>query len=257
MVSFGAEAVADDGAHEDRTVPAPVSAGAVRHGTGPGSALRTLASRSRMVLLHHLQRSDRPLPVDALARITGLHVNTTREHLDRLVATGFVAAEPEPRQERGRPRLLYRAVDRPVAASLEPWAREYLERLAQERYPDDAVEAEPAVEQLVALEVHLEDLGFDPDVASERLQVHLRSCPVAELAREQPEITCGVHLRLTRDVLDAVDGPLRAERLEPFVGPEHCVLHLDDARREETANPRDGRSARSEEGRPARRREAR
>lgn len=218
MVSSGADA--DAGRKGRAARPAP-----------PGDSLRTLASRSRMILLHHLQHSDRPLPVDHLARVTGLHVNTTREHLDRLVDAGFVAADPEPRQERGRPRLLYRAVDRPAAASLDPWAREYLERLVQERYPDDEVAAgEPVVDQLVALEVHLEDLGFDPEVADERMKVHLRSCPVAELAREAPEIACGVHLRLTRDVLEGVDGPLTAERLEPFVGPEHCVLHLDDAR---------------------------
>lgn len=203
---------------------------------GPRSALRTLASRSRMILLHHLQHSDRALPVDHLARVTGLHVNTTREHLDRLVGTGFVAAEPEPRQGRGRPRLLYRAVDRPAAASLDPWARAFLERLVLEGYPDDSA----AVDQLVALEVHLEDLGFEPEVASERLQVHLRGCPVAELAREQPEITCGVHLRLTRGVLDAVEGPLSARRLDPFVGPEHCVLHLDDERPGRPGGPQGG-----------------
>src|SRR5690606_92154 len=166
MASSGADADAGRAGRAVRAAP-------------PGGALRTLASRSRMVLLHHLQHSDRPLPVDHLARVTGLHVNTTREHLDRLVDAGFVAADPEPRQARGRPRLLYRAVDRPAAASLDPWAREYLERLVQERYPDDEVAAgEPVVGQLVALEVHLEDLGFDPEVADERMKVHLRSCPV-------------------------------------------------------------------------------
>jgi hypothetical protein len=80
--------------------------------------------------------------------------------------------------------------------------------------------------QLAALEAHFEDLGFDPEADTERLEVHLNRCPFLDLARERPEVVCSVHLGLSRGVLAQQGGPLVADRLEPFVGPQHCVLHL-------------------------------
>lgn len=66
-----------------------------------------LASPSRMELLHLLQQGG-PSPVAELARATGLHPNTVREHLSRLIEGGYVRSEPEVRTRRGRPRILYR-----------------------------------------------------------------------------------------------------------------------------------------------------
>ena len=37
---------------------------------------------------------------------------------------------------------------------------------------------------------------------------------------------CSVHLDVVRGVLAEQGGPLTADRLEPFVGPAHCLLHL-------------------------------
>ena len=45
-----------------------------------------------------------------LAGRFGLHVNTVRFHLDRLVADGLVARHAEQRTEPGRPRLTFTAV---------------------------------------------------------------------------------------------------------------------------------------------------
>ena len=80
--------------------------------------------------------------------------------------------------------------------------------------------------QLAALDLHLDDLGFAPEVAADERAVHLRRCPYAALAQERTELMCEVHLDLARDVLAAEGGPVTAERLEPFVGPRHCLLHL-------------------------------
>ncbi|KMM47171.1 MAG: helix-turn-helix domain-containing protein [Cellulomonas sp.] len=71
-------------------------------------AERTLAAASRVDLLHILQRGGSHT-VGALARATGLHENTTREHLARLVHDGYAVRAPEERTVRGRPRMLYRA----------------------------------------------------------------------------------------------------------------------------------------------------
>lgn len=227
------------------------------------SAHRTLASESRVRILHALQQAERDLTVDELSRAVGLHVNTTREHLDRLIATGFVGRTSEVRTSRGRPRVLYRALRRAAAESMDPRARDHLLRLLLAGYgrevdPGAAEESgrtwaselagaaadasvdgsrgvpgvpgvdgvPPALRQLAALEEHFEDLGFAPEADVERRQVHLRACPVKELACARTDVVCAVHLGLARGVLSHVEGPLEADRLEPFVGPQHCVLHL-------------------------------
>jgi predicted ArsR family transcriptional regulator len=69
--------------------------------------------------------------------------------------------------------------------------------------------------------VHLE-----PEGDADRLEVHLHRCPFLDLAHERPEVVCSVHLGLARGVLAQEGGPLTAEWLEPFVEPQHCVLHL-------------------------------
>ena len=86
----------------------------------------TLAAASRVDLLHLLQRGGQHTVSD-LARATGLHQNTTREHLARLVAEGFAVRTPEVRTVRGRPRMLYRAAS-PDDAREDPAAMRRLEQ---------------------------------------------------------------------------------------------------------------------------------
>ena len=246
------------------------------------SAYRALASDKRVSMLHALQRSDSPLGVDELAAAVGLHVNTAREHLERLIESGFVASERELRTTRGRPRILYSAVERIAPATTDGWARDQLMRVLVAGYGrrlpsatgaaedagsvwgrsltatrsavsvdreqrvsahDVAVRTDAVAEatgscpavadaiaglvQLAALEAHFEDLGFEPEGDADRLEVHLHRCPFLDLAHERPEIVCSVHLGLARGVLAQEGGPLTAEWLEPFVEPQHCVLHLN------------------------------
>jgi predicted ArsR family transcriptional regulator len=231
------------------------------------SAYRTLACESRVRILNLLQTAGAPCTVDDLAADLGLSVSTTRDHLDRLVAGGFVQRDTERRTIRGRPRKLYRALDRPSGATMDSRAREHLTRLLLEGYgrPMEHGSAEEAGErwgdamarepqptrrsrrprpwlqetsaqaappfwgQLAALEQHFEDLGFEPTADPARLEVHLHRCPLADLAQSRTEIVCNVHLGLAKGVLAAHGGPLTADRLEPFVGPQHCILHLRDA----------------------------
>lgn len=257
------------------------------------SAYRALASDKRVSMLHALQRSDDPLGVEELAAAVGLHVNTAREHLERLIDSGFVASAPELRTTRGRPRILYSAVERIAPATTDGWARDQLMRVLVAGYgrrlasatraaqdagsvwgrsltatrpelsrrrqraaavtavdpgglcPDVAcpdsygpvavhvdcttvapLDQAAGLAQLAALEAHFDDLGFEPEGDAERLEVHLRRCPFLDLARERPEVVCSVHLGLARGVLEQEGGPLSAEWLEPFVEPQHCVLHL-------------------------------
>lgn len=223
---------------------------------------RSGPASSRLDLLH-LLREDGTATVAALADRTGLHENTVRTHLDRLVEAGAALREPEVRTVRGRPRMVYRAVVDPDGTAADPGparrldeaaARSGLTRLLLDAYgaaePDVAGAAvaagermlstlpgapEPAVAprgpdaQRRALDGHLDRLGFDPVPDADGATVRLWRCPFLDLARARPEVVCGVHLGLARAVLDRVGGPVRADRLVPFAGPHHCDLHLSAA----------------------------
>lgn len=220
------------------------------------AAHRVLSSPSRVEILHVLQGADDPLCVEHVAVAVGLHVNTTREHLERLAAAGFLERRPEERTTRGRPRILYRVVDRDAGATLDQRLRSHLLSVLAEGYgrqvdaPDVVAEGigrawaagltsaasargevdDPADDgasgQLAALEMHLDDLGMRPEVELDPLQIHLHRCPFEDLARQRPDVVCSVHLGVARGVLAHHDGPVVAEALEPFVGPQHCILHL-------------------------------
>lgn len=202
----------------------------------PAPAATALGSRSRVLLLHLLQRAGGDVAVEELAREAGVHVNTAREHLERLAASGFVERSTERRTTRGRPRVLYRCSARPAGAGLDERLRARL--LADAGGGAAGSVPEDCRPQLAALEVHLEEVGLDPVVEPEPLAVGLHRCPFADLARAHPAEVCGVHLELVRGVLASTGGPLAAERLEPFVGPDRCRLHL--AVRSAAPDPGDG-----------------
>lgn len=194
---------------------------------------RTLASARRLAILRFLRGAGEPALVTEVAEATGLHPNTAREHLDRLVAAGFVESVAERRGIQGRPRLRYTVVRRRAAATADERFREVYLSGAQAALdlpagaaPDDETAGEVG-RQLAALDLHLDDLGFAPEVAPAERTVHLRRCPYATLAHERTDLMCEVHLDLARDVLAAEGGPVTAERLDPFVGPRHCLLHLE------------------------------
>jgi predicted ArsR family transcriptional regulator len=223
---------------------------------------RALAHESRVAILHLLQQSPGPFDVNAIAAHVGLHRTTARDHLEHLVAAGYVARAAEVRTTRGRPRILYAAPEGPAVPPASVWFRDNLikvllagygqplasrasaaarggeeqaERWVAERgavlpeVPAVAVGAftgQDELSQLAVVEAHLAELGFEPEIDQVQPQIHLHQCPYLDLARENTEVVCSVHLGLARGVLALHGGPLTAERLEPFVGPQHCVLHL-------------------------------
>ena len=222
-------------------------------------ALRVLACASRTRIFQLLQSDGGAMPVEDVALGVGLHVNTTREHLDRLVASGFVEREAEHRTTRGRPRIFYRSVGNAAVAAVDARAREQLVRLLLDGYgksmkspaasaeqagaawagqlgcPGAASSADEAAdldEQIGALRRHFEDLGFEPEIDMDALELHLRHCPFEDVARERRDVVCGAHVGLARGVLVRHEGPLAVDRMEPLVEPQHCVLHLSLTGRE-------------------------
>ena len=223
------------------------------------TAYRALASAHRVSILHVLQQEDRALTLTEVAGATSLAESTARDHLHHLIAAGFVTKAPEDRATRGRPRMLYRSVERAALRDADEWFRSALLTVLLEGYgkrlgsrsaaaaaagealgeAKAAVTAgsaraghapapgeDPALPQMAALEAHLEDLRFAPEVDADGDRVHLRHCPFLDLARSNTEVVCSVHLGVARGVLSAAGGPVTAEALDPFVGPDHCVLRL-------------------------------
>ena len=191
---------------------------------------RTLASLSRINLLHQLQQRG-TMTVGDLAEAAGLHHNTTREHLHRLIDEGFVTCEPEQRNTKGRPRMLYRAAsgadhrDDSIRAAKVEAALRRGEQVRRMLPIQDLACPSPMRRQLDALDDHLDQTGFDSQIDADGLHVQLHDCPFSEMVTEHPEV-CSVHFGLLRGVLEAADGPLEARQLHPLVEPDTCTLDL-------------------------------
>jgi len=210
---------------------------------------QALASPSRVAILELLRARGEAVGVDEIARAVGLHVNTAREHLDRLVAVGFVEREREHRTVRGRPKMLYRtAAEVPDGPAT---VRARLDAVLVAGYgqatdsPAEAARAagralfeglpqmvgaphQDAPSQLGALVDHLHGLGFDTEI--EGYDVHLHKCPLAHLAHTRSDVVCSAHLGMTSALADRLGGPLEVDGVEPFSAASGaCVLHLREA----------------------------
>lgn len=230
--------------------------------SAPLSPASLLASRSRVELLNLLQRGG-PSTIDVLTKATGLHANTVREHLTRLIEGGYVRGEPEVRTSRGRPRIIYRVTGAADVLTDPAASRKLEQAIAQatlshalvHAFDDEAQGPARAVaagrtvgkslpppaglprrgaargqqrrsRELLALEAHLSSFGFDPEYDDAADTFHLWRCPFLELARERTEIVCAVHHGLAQGVLDQAGGGYDVEQLTPFVGPHHCTLSV-------------------------------
>lgn len=180
----------------------------------------------------HSLRDGAELTIDALCEVCGLHPNTVREHVHRLIDEGFVLSRSERREQRGRPKVLYRAVQGTESQDSVLATRV---RLAHERseivrrvLPDvpAAIGEESVVRQLDALDDHLDQAGFDPITDQSNRCVDLTRCPFAEMVAKHERMVCDVHFWLISTVLKQADGPLRAKELLPFVEPDRCRVQL-------------------------------
>ena len=199
--------------------------------TGVRPVCGPISSYSRVRILHLLQtRPERT--IDELCEATGLHANTVREHVQRLIEGGYVIAETEYRTTRGRPRTLYSAATGMPDAS-SPVARDKV--IAAARRGDlmrsvlpqaPSVLGQHAVYQLDALIEHLEESGFEPIVDEDHLTVDLTPCPHAAAHPEDRPMLCRVHLGLMQGVLVEAGGPLAADCVHEPQRPQECTVQL-------------------------------
>lgn len=222
-----------------------------RLGPRAGSSRRPL-SASRAALLEQVRDQPEPVTQAALARITGLHPNTVREHLEGLLRAGLVRRSTAPPQGRGRPAWLWETTPRGetdrgdggtgeyagLAAALagtlaatssdprrdalragEEWGREIVRDRGASGTADSPGDARDRVVGL------LDDLGFAPRPDEHRSdEVQLTHCPLLAAAHRHPEVVCGVHLGIVRGALSEYGVAADGAALEPFAVPGACRL---------------------------------
>lgn len=199
--------------------------------------------------------------IRALAQATGIHENTVRFHLGRLLDDGLVDRQRGESPGPGRPPWTFVArrdhdgagrenyelmatvlsdfvehsSEQPAAVAQEAgraWARRQAPADAQgpgdtpPEATDGATRAwDAALDELARV---LDATGFAPEltVQPDGATVRVHHCPFLSIARTDQTVPCGVHLGLMEGVLEAVGAPGRVDRLEPFVTPSLCVAHL-------------------------------
>jgi predicted ArsR family transcriptional regulator len=219
--------------------------------TSSGLEDQPASETGRLRVLELLRRAPGGQVVTELAVQLGLHPNTVRFHLSRLVAEGLATREVEQHDGPGRPRLTFAAVPQQdmergrrsyrlladmlagfiadtspdAAAQAVELGRTWGRYLAAKPAPGKRVTEEDALRELLHV---LDEIGFSPLLAEDdqHSQVLLRHCPFLEVASAHGEVVCSLHLGVMQGALIEQHAPLEASHLEPFVEPSLCVAHL-------------------------------
>lgn len=201
---------------------------------------KALADDTRYRLFRYLRLSGRPVPVRELATRLGLHANTIRPHLRRLVDAGLVASETRRGPSAvGRPQTVYTAVamdntegrDYRLLADIlltlmtgtrarsgaEALAREWGDYLMTRHAPPPG--ARRPGPNLAALREALAEAGFDPRFrrkGSRSVEIALRGCPFRDLLEEHRDLVCTVHRGLLEGMLEGSRPRLHLRSFEPL-----------------------------------------
>ena len=192
--------------------------------------LKTLGDNTRYAIYLELARASRPLITAEIADSLSLHANTVRPHLDRMRDVGLVDVHVGGRGDVGRPQHRYSLAADAPALGLEPPTMPVLARMvlamAQrlDARPDDAEAVghdegarragayDARRSTLEALVNDLDRLGFDPVVTDDPRNdtvgddagavISFANCPFGDLAREQPDLVCGLHKGMVTGFVD-------------------------------------------------------
>lgn len=176
-----------------------------------------LADPTRFAVYQVVRSADRPLSVAEVTDSVGVHHTAVRVHLAKLRDHGLVQESHAAPSGRGRPKLLYSATG-DVADPLQrdPY-RELSAMLAtavrQGRTPREvgadaghgaAVRHDPGgvCDTVDLIEAEAAELGFDPvrRGGPQRPELVLRRCPFAEVAADDPDSICSLHLGVAEGI---------------------------------------------------------
>lgn len=213
-----------------------------------GRSSRALTSDTRQAVLDLLRRSGKPLTVQQISIELGLHTNTVRFHLNRLMQDNHVWEEQATAVGPGRPSMVYTAAEPArgeteasyqflaeilashlASTSPEPEAmsiaagQEWGRFLTERRAPFARATREEAIEQVQSM---LTGVGFDPEVEEEGNRILLHNCPFRKVADELPGVVCSIHLGLMRGALAEMGAPVEVTELQRFDAPRPCIASL-------------------------------
>ncbi len=208
--------------------PARRSPGAAPFDQMSQADAEALADPTRFRLFDVLRRADGPMTVADLTAVVGVHHTAVRQHLAKLRDAGLVTEERAAPSGRGRPHLLYRirlgqasgagvsgayqrlAVLLAAAVRSGRSAREVGREAGREVARETALEAqEPDQQDPVRIVVdEAERLGFRPAVedTDTGVDVVLRHCPFRDVAADDPETVCSLHLGMAEGVAEEAGG---------------------------------------------------
>ncbi|UVO11184.1 transcriptional regulator [Mycobacterium sp. SVM_VP21] len=229
-----------------------------RQGTARSQRLPRNQQRDRVLRL--VGAATGAVDAAELAERMNLHVTTVRFHLDALCEDGAVARTRIKRDGVGRPRtgyvavrdrLDYRSLAEILAMELGETPAERQERAerAGERWADrilasdDSVTEAPVTPNRSAAGDGIDEcadriagifarMGFGAELTAaddgdgSRRTILLHVCPVRDMARAHPEVSCAMHRGLLRGLLNAENAPGGSAELEPFVEPEMCIARV-------------------------------
>lgn len=222
-------------------------------------------NQQRERVLRLVGAADGAVDAAEIAERMHLHVTTVRFHLDALCEAGAVARTRIKRNGVGRPRtgyvavrdrLDYRNLAEILAMELGDTVAERAERAERvgRRWADrilaasDSATEGPVTATGVSPDTSIDDcagriagifarMGFNAELAAlapsdaegedaHQRTILLHACPVYDLARAHPEVSCAMHLGVLRGLLSARNGAGGSAELEPFVEPEMCVAKV-------------------------------
>ncbi len=189
---------------------------------------------TRVAAFGHLRRAADPLSAPQLAVLLGVHHTAVRQHLNVLIAAGLVAAAPQPHTGRGRPRIVYRALD--IVDSYRELATALAEAMTsglptREIGRQRGLATAPVADgPLATLAAEADRLGFEPSVrrrGAGRFELVLGACPFADAAAAAPAAVCDLHLGIAEGIVER-SGSMVVDALDatdPHRGGCRFTLH--------------------------------
>jgi predicted ArsR family transcriptional regulator len=173
-----------------------------------------LADPTRFAAYQHIRRADEPLTVAEITAAVGVHHTAVRSHLAKLRDAGLITESHAEPTGRGRPKLLYTA-DSMFGAERDPYRElaSMLARVVREGSTPRAVgaaagrdaalhDAATHLDTVDLIEREARDLGFDPVRRGRpgRPELVLRHCPFADVAADDPDSVCSLHLGVAEGI---------------------------------------------------------
>lgn len=210
-------------------------------------AIAALDEPVRRRLYDFVAASREPVSRDQAVQALGIGRPLAAFHLDRLAGDGLLAVEYRRLSGRtgrgaGRPSKLYRRADRAFAVQLPPRnydlaadlmaetidrlgpaAIDALDEQAHQRGTELAgkvAHRAPGADPDQSLDVAgdaLAELGYEPLLDGSG-DLRLGNCPFHDLAQAHREATCGMNLSMVQGLLDGLNLPEVAARLDPEPG---------------------------------------